>query len=208
MIHFSWYHLTGTENWTVTLCSWVLILIRIRSKALFIFFLVSPELIRGYYYLRPRVYLPGKSLPTRRCIDQCTGASSTTWAEQLSRNGSRTLRWQLSTTSLRPTLSLKGSTKCSMRWASTLGNLANCITIIWPIQTTFMTTITHVSFTALLLNALSSSSYSLHSGNICCMLQQRNSMTLRNVHTQRWNQVTCGGMNRYISWISSELQWF
>jgi hypothetical protein len=44
---------------------------------------------------------------------------------------------------------------------------------------------THGSFTAILLNTLSSSCNSLRSGKICCMLQQRNSMMLRNVSTQR-----------------------
>ena len=37
--------------------SWVLIPIRILSEALFIFF-ISPEFIRGFYWLRPRVNFP------------------------------------------------------------------------------------------------------------------------------------------------------
>jgi len=95
-----------------------------------------------------------------------------------------------------------------MRWASTLWNPAKCVTIVWLIQTTFTTMITHVSFTAILLTALTSSCNSLRSGNICRMLQQRNSMRLRNLSSQRWNQATGGGMNRYVSWISSHLRWF
>jgi len=77
------------------------------------------------------------------------------------------------------------------------------VTIVWPIQPTFTMMITHVSSTPILFNALSSSCNSLRSGIICRMLQQRNSMMLRNVYTQRWNQVTGGRMYRYVSWITS-----
>jgi len=83
-----------------------------------------------------------------------------------------------------------------------------CVTIVWMIQTTCVMKITHISFTPILLNALSSSCNSLCSGNICCMLQQRNSMMLRNISTQGWNKAIGGGMNRYISWISSWLRQF
>jgi len=120
----------------------------------------------------------------------------------------RTIQWQPSATSLCPTLDSKGWMKFSTCWALTLGNRAKCDTNVWPTQTTFPTIITHVSFTSILWNALSSSCNSLHSGNICCMLQQRNSMMLRNASTQRWNQVTGGGMNRNVSWIASQLWWF
>jgi len=54
------------------------------------------------------------------------------------------------------------------------GNQAKYVAIDRPIQTTFATMITHVSFTAILFYTLSSSCNSLHSANICCMLQQRN----------------------------------
>jgi len=65
-----------------------------------------------------------------------------------------------------------------------------------------------ISFPTILLNPLSSSCNSLRSENICCMLQQRNSMMIRNITTQKWNQATGAGMNRYISWITSKLRWF
>jgi len=150
----------------------------------------------------------GHRFLVRSSIDYRTGASSTTWAEELSTSFSGTLRWQPSATSLLRTLYSKGWTQCSTQWASSLRNPAKCVTIVWPIQTTFAMMITHVSFTAILLNALSSSCNSLRSGNICRMHWRRNSMMLRNVSTQRWNQATGGGMNRYVSWISSYLQWF
>jgi len=57
--------------------------------------------------------------------------------------------------------------------------------IVWPIQITIATMISHISLTAILSNALSFSCNSLRSGNVCLMLQQRNSMMLRNVSTQR-----------------------
>jgi len=40
-------------------------------------------------------------------------------------------------------------------------------------------------------------------GSICRKLQQTNSMMLRNISIQRYNQATGGGMNRYVSWILS-----
>jgi len=140
---------------------------------------------------------------SRRSIDSRSRASITTRSEPLSTSLSGTLRWQPSATSLRPTLYSNGWMKCPMWWASTLGTLAKCVTIGWSIKTTFATRITHVSSTTILLNALSSSCNSLRSGNICRMLQQRDSMMVRNGSTQKWNQVTGGGMNRYLSWISS-----
>jgi hypothetical protein len=36
--------------------------------------------------------------------------------------------------------------KCPTQWAWTLGNLAKCVTIVWPNQTTFATMITHVFY--------------------------------------------------------------
>jgi len=57
-ILFSQYYLSGTENWTVTLLSWVSILIHFLSKVLFIFFIISPELIWGFHWLKLRVNLP------------------------------------------------------------------------------------------------------------------------------------------------------
>ena len=74
--------------------------------------------------------------------------------------------------------------KCLMRLASTLGNPATCVTIVWPIQTSFAMMIAHISFTALRLYALSSACNSLCSGNISHMLHQRNSMMLTNVTTR------------------------
>jgi len=127
----------------------------------------------------------GHRFLARRSIDLRTGASSTSSAQLLSTSFSGTLQWQPSVTSLRPTLYSNGWTKCPTLWPSTLGNPAKCVTIVWPIQTTFATMITHVSFTAILLNALSSSCNSLRSGNICRMHQQRNSMMLRNISAQR-----------------------
>jgi len=58
MILFSRYYLSEAENGTVTLLPWVVILIRILSEAVFIFFFISPELIRGFYWLGLRVNLP------------------------------------------------------------------------------------------------------------------------------------------------------
>jgi len=144
----------------------------------------------------------GYSFLTRRRIYQCTGASSATSAELLWTSFSGTLQWQLSETLLRPTLHSKGSTRYPMRWASTLGYQAKCVIAIWPIQTTFAMMITHVSFTTIVLNPLSSSYNNLRSGEVCCMVQQINSLKLRNVSNQRWNEATSGGMNRYVSWIS------
>jgi len=110
--------------------------------------------------------------------------------------------WQPSATSLCPTLHSKSWMTCPTSWASTLGNPAKFVTIVLPIQTTFATMITHISFTAILLNPLRSSCNRLRSGNICRMLQARNSMMLQNVSTERWNQATGGEMNSYVSWIS------
>jgi len=136
-------------------------------------------------------------------VDWRTGASSTTWAELQSTSFSGTVRWQPLATSLLLTINSKAWTYCPTQWATTLANLAKCVTIVWPIQTTFATMITHVSSTAILLRALSSSFNSLWSGKICHMLQQWKSMMLRNISTQRWNESTCGRMNRYGSSISS-----
>jgi len=47
---------------------WVLILLRILSEALFIFFSISPELIRGFYWLGPRVNLPGLHHDRIQCL--------------------------------------------------------------------------------------------------------------------------------------------
>jgi len=143
------------------------------------------------------------SFLARRSIDWRTGAPNTTWAVLLSTSFSGTLQWQLPVTSLCPTLYWNGWTKCPTRWASTYGNPAKCVTIVWSIQTTFMMMITHVSFTSIQLKAFNASRNSLRSGNICLMLEQRNSMMLRNISTERWNPAMCGGMNRYISWIWS-----
>jgi len=131
----------------------------------------------------------------RRRINECTGASSTVWAELQSIGISGTLQWQPSATSLHSTLHSKGWMKCPTQWASTHGNPAKFATIFWPIQTTFAIMITYVSFTTILLNALSSICNSLHSGNICHMVLQRNSTMLRNISTQRWNKGTWGGTN-------------
>jgi len=139
----------------------------------------------------------------RRSIDQPTGAWSITWAELLYTSCSGTLRWRLSPTSLHPTWESWGWTKCPARWALTVGNLAKCVIFISPIQTTLATIITHVSFTTYLLNALFTSCNSLCWGNICRMLQERISMMLKNISTQRCNQATGGGMTKYVSWISS-----
>jgi len=98
---------------------------------------------------------------------------------------------------------LKRVNEMSYAMGVALGNPAKCVTIVWPIETTFVMMITHISSSAILLNALNSSFHSLRSGNICRMLQQRNSMMLRKVSTQRWNQATVGEMNRYVGWISS-----
>jgi hypothetical protein len=49
----------------------------------------------------------------------------------------------------------------------------------------FAAMITHILFTPILLNVLSSACISQHSGNISHMLQQSNSMMLRNSSTQR-----------------------
>jgi len=127
-----------------------------------------------------------------------TGVSSTTWAELVSTSLSGTLWWQPSATSLCPTLYSKGWRNCLTRWALTLGIRANCVTIIWPTQTTFATIILQVPFTAILLNALSSLCNSLRSDNICCMLQYRNSTMVGNVSTQRWHLVTGGGISRHV----------
>jgi len=145
----------------------------------------------------------GDHVLARRCINWRTAASSTTWAELLSTSFSGTLRWQPSATWLRPTLYWKGWMKRPTRWASTVGNQANCIRIVWPIQTTFATMITNISFSAILLNALCFSCNRLRLGNICCILQQRSLLMLRNISTQRWNQATGGGTKRNISWILS-----
>ena len=126
----------------------------------------------------------------------------------VSTSSSGSLQWQLSATSLCPTLYSKGWTKCPSRWALTFRNRAKCVTIVWLFQIIFATMITHVSPTAMQLNTLSSLCNSLHSGNICHMLPQKNSMMLRYVYTQRWNQATGGGINRYVSWILSKLRWF
>jgi len=83
-----------------------------------------------------------------------------------------------------------------------------CAAILWPIRTFSAMMIAHVSFTTIQLNALSSSYIILSLGILCHMLQQRISMMLRNVSTQRWNQVTVGGLHRYVSSISSQLRWF
>jgi len=147
--------------------------------------------------------ISGHCCVARRSIDLRTGVFSTSWAELISACFPGTPRWQLSATSLRATPGSKGWMTCPTRWASNLGNPAKWVTIVWLIQTTFATMISHVSFTAILLNALSCWCISLHLGNICRMIQQRNSMMLRNVSTDRCNQATGGGMNGYISWILS-----
>jgi hypothetical protein len=138
----------------------------------------------------------------RRSIEYCTGASSTAWVEVLPMSFSGTLWWQLSASSLCPTLYSTGCTKCPTRWASTLENVAMYVGIVGPIQTTFAIMITHVSFTPIRLNAFSWSCNTLRSGNICRMLQQRNWLMLRIVSTRRWKQVTGGAMNRYVNSIS------
>jgi len=56
--------------------------------------------------------------------------------------------------------------KCPTWRAWTLGNRAKCVTSVWPIQTSFVTMITPVSFTSIQLNALTSSCNSLHSGHM------------------------------------------
>jgi len=61
--------------------------------------------------------------------------------------------------------------------------VAKRVIIVGPIESTFATMITYVAFNAIMLNALSYSYNSLRSGNICCMLQHRNSMVLRNIST-------------------------
>jgi len=149
------------------------------------------ELIYGYYFLG------------RRSSDLRTDASSTTWVELLSTRFTGTSQWQLSATSLLPTHCSKGWTKLPAQWASTHGNRAKWVTIVRPFQTTFVTMITHVSSAAIVFNLLSSSFNSLRSGNMCRMVQQWNSIILRNVSTQGWNRVTAGGMNMYVIWISS-----
>jgi len=58
-------------------------------------------------------------------------------------------------------------------------------------------------FITILLSSLSSSCNILYSQNICHMLQQLNSMMLTNLSTQRLNNTTGGGMNRYLSRIAS-----
>jgi len=73
----------------------------------------------------------------------------------LSISFSETLWWQPSATSPCPTRSSKLSMQCCMQWASTVGNWAKCVTIVQPTQTIFLTKITHVCFTAILLNPLS-----------------------------------------------------
>jgi len=145
----------------------------------------------------------GHRFLARWSCDSRTGVSSTTWAELLSTIFSGTLQCQLSPTSLHPTLYLKAWTKCPTWWAWTLANPEESNTMVWPIQTSFATMNTHICSTAILLNEVSFSCNSLGAGIICRMLQQRNSMMLRNLSTQRWNQVTGGAMNRYISWIAS-----
>jgi len=121
---------------------------------------------------------------------------------------SATLPWQPSATSLHPTLYSKSWSKCPMRWALTIENQANCVTIIQPIQTIFAAKIAHCFFSAILFIALSSSCNNLRSGNICHLLQYRNSMMLRNISTQSWIQPTGGGMNGYVRPILSQRQWF
>jgi len=145
----------------------------------------------------------GQHIVARRSIDQRTGVSSSTRAALLLPGISGTLRRQPSATSLCLTLYSEDWTRCPARWALTLGNPAKCVRIIWPIQTTFATMITYIAFTAILLNALSAPCNSLRSGNMCHMLPRRNSMMLRNVSTQGWNQSTSSGLNMFVSWISS-----
>ena len=145
----------------------------------------------------------GHDFLLRRSIEQPTGGSSTTWVDLLSTIISATLRWQQSATSFRPTLHSTGSTQYPMPWELTLGNSAKHRTIVWLNETIFSFIITYGLSMAILLNALSSSCNSLCSGNMWCMPQQMNSMMLMNISTQRWNQATGGGMNRYVSQISS-----
>jgi len=121
-------------------------------------------------------------------------------AELLSMSFSGILRSQQSATSLWPTLYSKRWTKCPTRLVSTLGHLAKCVTIFRPIPSTFTMMIWEVSFTPIQSNALSSSCNSLHPGKICDMLQQRNSILLRNVSTQRWKQATGGWMSRLVEY--------
>jgi len=127
----------------------------------------------------------GKYFLPRRGIDSPTGASSTTRAKLYSTSFSRSLHWQPSETSIHPTVYSKGSTTCPTRWASSFGYRPKCDRITWPIQPTFAMMSTHISLTAILLNALTSSCSRLHLGNICHMLPQRNSMMLRNISSHR-----------------------
>jgi len=124
----------------------------------------------------------------------------------LSMSFSGTLRWQPSTASLGPTLYSNCSMKCRTRCALTVGNRPQCGSIGWPIPTTFTMMIRQVSFTTILLNALWCSCNHLCSGNICHMVQRRNSMMMRNVSTPRWNQATGSGMNWHVSSFLSWLQ--
>jgi len=101
-----------------------------------------------------------------------------------------------------------GSMKHPTWWALTVVNLPNCLTMVWLNQPTIMQMIPNISVTTISLNAFSSSCNSHCSGNICLMHQQRNSIMLRNVSTQRWNQASGGGMKTYVSWISTYLRWF
>jgi len=85
-----------------------------------------------------------------------------------------------------------------MWWALNLGNHANCNPVIWPIQTAFATMNMYIFSTSIQFNALRSVCNSLQLGNICHMLQYRNSTMLSNKRTQRWSQVTAGGMTWYV----------
>jgi len=79
--------------------------------------------------------------------------------------------------------------KCPMWWASTPGYPGLCTTISWQIQTIVAMMIILVLCNTILLNVLSSSCNSLHSGNICCMLQNKNEMIVRTVSTLRIKQL-------------------
>jgi len=99
-------------------------------------------------------YIYVHCVPTWKSIDWCTGVPGTIWVELLSTSFSETLWWKPSTTSLCARLYSKGWMKCPIQRALTNGIQAMCVTIVWPIQTTFPKIITHVSFTTILLNCI------------------------------------------------------
>jgi len=134
--------------------------------------------------------------------------ASITWGELLLACISETLQWRLSATSLHSTICLKLRFKCPTGWELKLAIQAKSVMIVRPIWTTFVMNITDVWSTWTMLNEMGYSSNTLGSGDICHMVQQRNSVQEQNVATHRWNQIPGHGILRFNSSLSWQLRWF